>query len=96
MVVVMVVFLIILIHVFICVTIAQKKNIKNGQMKEGNGMIKIDYYGRVIMSVKKGLGKGLDSLISEKFDTEKVNNETTDVSRETRRGRARTGAATRW
>lgn len=35
------------------------------------------------MSVKKGLGKGLDSLISEKFDTEKVNNETTDVSRET-------------
>lgn len=46
-------------------------------------MIKIDYYGRVIMSVKKGLGKGLDSLISEKFDTEKVNNETTDVSRET-------------
>lgn len=46
-------------------------------------MIKIDYYGRVIMSVKKGLGKGLDSLISEKFDTEKVNIETTDVSRET-------------
>ena len=46
-------------------------------------MIKIDYYGRVIMSVKKGLGKGLYSLISEKFDTEKVNNETTDVSRET-------------
>lgn len=35
------------------------------------------------MSVKKGLGKGLDSLISGKFDTEKVNNETTDVSRET-------------
>lgn len=35
------------------------------------------------MSVKKGLGKGLDSLISEKFDTETVNNETTDVSRET-------------
>lgn len=35
------------------------------------------------MSVKKGLGKGLDSLISEKFDTEKVNIETTDVSRET-------------
>lgn len=35
------------------------------------------------MSVKKGLGKGLDLLISEKFDTEKVNNETTDVSRET-------------
>mgnify|MGYP002510414289 FL=1 len=35
------------------------------------------------MSVKKGLGKGLDSLISGKFDTETVNNETTDVSRET-------------
>lgn len=46
-------------------------------------MIKVDYYRRVIMSVKKGLGKGLDSLISGKFDTEKVNNETTDVSRET-------------
>lgn len=35
------------------------------------------------MSVKKGLGKGLDSLISGKLDTETVNNETTDVSRET-------------
>ena len=35
------------------------------------------------MSVKKGLGKGLDSLISEKFDTEAVSNEITDVSRET-------------